>query len=65
MTAVKKQTPYLTTVVIGDNSADQISSEIKKELVSKVPAEIKKWTEDLDMEEIKKLIPYGKGQMVR
>ena len=65
VTAVKKQTPYLTTVVIGDNSADQISSEIKKELVSKVPAEIKKWTEDLDMEEIKKLIPYGKGQMVR
>jgi phosphotransferase system IIB component len=65
VTAVKKQTPYMVTVVIGDSSADQIANEIKKELVSKVPAEIRKFTEDLSVEEIKKLIPYGKGQMVR
>jgi len=65
VTAVKKQTPYMITVMIGDEHADQLSLEIKKELVAKVPSEIRKWVEDLNTEEIKKLIPYGKGQLVK
>ena len=64
VTAVKKQTPYLVTIVPGDISAQELAKEIKKELLTKVPYEIKKPTEDMDMEEIKKIIPFGKGQLV-
>jgi hypothetical protein len=65
VTAVKKQTPYLITIVPGDTTAENLVKEIKNQLLMKVPFEIKKPTEEIEMEEIKKLIPYGKGELVR
>jgi predicted ribosome quality control (RQC) complex YloA/Tae2 family protein len=64
-TAVKKQTPYLVTIVPGDKPADELAKEIKLLLVSKVPYEIRSTTDNIGLEEIKKLIPYGKGELVR
>lgn len=63
VTAVKKQTPYLVTIVPGGRT-DGLAEEIKKQLLMKVPFEIKKSTEEIDLEEIKKIIPYGKGELV-
>ena len=63
-TAVKKQTPYMITIVPGDTDAKQLAAEIKRQLVAKVSYEIKHDTESIDEEEIKKIIPYGKGQLV-
>jgi predicted ribosome quality control (RQC) complex YloA/Tae2 family protein len=65
VTAVKKQTPYLVTIVPGDRTADDLAKEIKNQLLMKVPFEIKKPTEEIELEEIKKIIPYGKGELVR
>ena len=65
VTAVKKQTPYLVTIVPGELIADELAKEIKNQLLMKVPFEIKKSTEETDLEEIKKIIPYGKGELVR
>lgn len=65
VTAVKKQTPYLVTVVPGDIPAQELAKEIKQQLLTKVPYEIKKPTEEIEMEEIKKIIPFGKAELVR
>jgi predicted ribosome quality control (RQC) complex YloA/Tae2 family protein len=64
-TAVKKQTPYMLTIVPGDRSANDLAKEIKKLLLAKVPYEIQKATEEIPEEEIKKIIPYGKAELVR
>lgn len=64
-TAVKKQTPYMVTIVLGDRDAGELTQEIKKQLLLKVPYEIKKAIEEIDLEEIKKVIPYGRGELVR
>jgi predicted ribosome quality control (RQC) complex YloA/Tae2 family protein len=65
VTAVKKQTPYLITIVPGDVAAEELAKEIKQQLLSKVPYEIQKATEEIELEAIKKIIPFGKGQLVR
>jgi len=65
VTAVKKQTPYLITIVSGDRTSEDLAKEIKNQLLMKIPFEIKKSSEEIDLEEIKKLIPYGKGELVR
>jgi predicted ribosome quality control (RQC) complex YloA/Tae2 family protein len=64
-TAVKKQTPYLVTIIPGDKDGSELAEEIKKELLLKVSYELKKATEEIDLEEIRKIIPYGKGELVR
>ena len=64
-TAVKKQTPYMITLVPGDRSADDIVNEIRKELLLKIPYEIKQATEGIELKEIKKIIPFKKAELVR
>ena len=65
VTAVKKQTPYLVTIVPGERTSEDLAKEIKNQLLMKIPFEMKKSSEEIDLEEIKKLIPYGKGELVR
>lgn len=64
-TAVKKQTPYMTTVIPGEFPAENLSQEIKKLLLQKVPPEIYNQTAEIDSKEIAKIIPFGKGDLVR
>jgi hypothetical protein len=64
-TAVKKQTPYMLTLIPGDVPGDKLSNEIKKLLLSKVPPEIYSQTEAVDQKEICKIIPHGKADLVR
>ena len=64
-TAVKKQTPYMLTIISGDRSANELAKEIKKLLLAKVPYEIQKSSEEIPEEEIKKIIPYGRADLVR
>jgi hypothetical protein len=64
-TAVKKQTPYMLTIVPGDRDANELAKEVKKLLLAKVPYEIQKAGEEITEEEVKKIIPYGKAELVR
>ncbi|MEM5883001.1 MAG: DUF814 domain-containing protein, partial [Candidatus Aenigmatarchaeota archaeon] len=64
VTAIKKQTPYIVTICPGDTSSEDLAREIKRELLLKVPFEIKNLVEKIDLEEIKRHIPYGKGKIV-
>ena len=64
-TAVRRQTQFMTTLVPGERSADELAPEIKKLLLQKVSPEIYAGTEAIDLGEIKKIIPFGKGELVR
>lgn len=64
-TAVKSQTPYMLTIVPGDVEAKNLSQEIKKLLLQKVPPEIYEQTNALETKEIEKIIPFGKADLVR
>ncbi|MDI6798586.1 MAG: ribosome rescue protein RqcH [Candidatus Aenigmarchaeota archaeon] len=63
LAAVKKQTPYTATIVPGDKSSEELAKEIKKQLLLKVPFEIKKGVEEINLEEIKRHIPFGIGEL--
>jgi hypothetical protein len=64
-TAVKKQSPYLVTILPGDTQARDLAEKIKQQLVIKVFPEIKNSTEEIELKDIEKIIPYGKGQLVK
>jgi len=64
-TAVRRQTQFMVTLVPGEKSSDELAPEIKKQLLMKVSPEIHAATEAIDISEIKKIIPYGKGELVQ
>ncbi|MEM7825463.1 MAG: ribosome rescue protein RqcH [Candidatus Aenigmatarchaeota archaeon] len=64
VTAVKKQTPYMVTICPGEVSSEELAKQVKKEFLLKVPFEIKNFVEKINLEEIKKHIPYGKGRLI-
>jgi hypothetical protein len=64
-TAVKKQTPYMLTLIPGDVEAEKLSGEIKKLLLQKIPPEIQQPTEAIELKEIMKIVPHGKADLVR
>ncbi|MEM5834291.1 MAG: ribosome rescue protein RqcH [Candidatus Aenigmatarchaeota archaeon] len=64
VTAIKKQTPYIVTLCPGDINSEKLAKEIKREFLLKVPFEVKSLVEKIDLEEIKRHIPYGKGKLV-
>jgi hypothetical protein len=64
-TAVKKQTPFMLTLIPGEIPAENLAGEIKKLLLQKVAPEIYQQTEAIEMKEIQKIIPFGKADLVR
>lgn len=64
-TAVKNQTPYMLTIIPGDTEAKNLSEEIKNQLLQKVPPEIYEQTKALETNEIEKIIPFGKADLVK
>ncbi len=64
-TAIRKISPFLVTIIPGDKEARELSQEIKKELMLKAPFELKDLIEALDAKEIEKVIPFGKGEIVK
>jgi len=64
-TAIKKFTHYLVTIVPGEKDAKILSKEIKNELLSKAFPEDRPYIEKINLKEIQKIIPYGKGELVR
>ncbi|MGC8812390.1 MAG: NFACT RNA binding domain-containing protein, partial [Candidatus Aenigmatarchaeota archaeon] len=64
VTAIKRQTPYIVTICPGDINSDELAKEIKKEFLLKVPFEVKSLIERMNLEDIKKHIPYGRGKIV-
>jgi hypothetical protein len=64
-TAVKSQTPYMLTIIPGDIQGENLSQEIKKLLLQKVPPEIYQQTELIETKEIQKIIPFSKADLVR
>ena len=64
-TAIKKFTHYLVTIVPGEKDAKNLSKEIKNELLSKAFPEDRPYIEKINLKEIQKIIPYGKGELVR
>jgi len=64
-TSVKKQTPYMLTIIPGDIPAENLAQEIKKLLLQKIPPEIYDQTESIESREIEKIIPFGKADLVR
>lgn len=63
-TAVRRQTQFIVTLVPGERTAEELAPEIKKLLMQKVSPEIYASTEAIDISEIKKIIPFGKGELV-
>ena len=63
-TAVRRQTQFMTTLVPGERSAEELAAEIKKLLLQKVIPEIYASTEAIELSEIKNIIPFGKGELV-
>jgi len=64
-TAVKSHTPYLVTITPGETDAKILAEQIKKELLLKVCPEISKPAEEIELEEIEKIIPFGKAEMIK
>lgn len=64
-TAVKKQTPYLVTIIPGNIQAEELAKEIKNQLLIKALPEIKKSIEEIELKEIQEIIPCRKGELVR
>lgn len=63
-TAIRRQTQFIVTLVPGERSAEELSAEIKKQLLQKVSPEIHASAEAIELSEIKKIIPFGKGELV-
>ena len=63
-TAVRRQTQFMTTLVPGERPAEELAAKIKKLLLQKVSPEIYASTEAIELSEIKKIIPFGKGELV-
>lgn len=63
-TAVKKQTPYLVTIVPGEKDSSSLSEEIKSSLLRKVPFELSQFVGRIDLKEIRKIIPFKRGELV-
>lgn len=63
--AVRKISGFLVTLNPGDRGAEELSKEIKKELMVKAPFELKDLIEGISLREIERLIPFGMGEIVR
>ncbi|MEM0480729.1 MAG: ribosome rescue protein RqcH [Candidatus Aenigmatarchaeota archaeon] len=63
--ALRKQTQFIATLVPGNRSAKELAQEIKKHLISIIPFEFRDELEKKSLEEIERLIPYGKGELVK
>ncbi|MEM5827908.1 MAG: ribosome rescue protein RqcH [Candidatus Aenigmatarchaeota archaeon] len=63
--AARKLTQYIITLVPGNRSADELVKEIRKHFESILPFELRSLFEKIDDEEIKRLIPFGKGELVK
>ncbi|MEM5824671.1 MAG: ribosome rescue protein RqcH [Candidatus Aenigmatarchaeota archaeon] len=63
--AARKKTQYIITLVPGNRSADELVKEIRKHFESILPFELRSLFEKISDEEIKKLIPFGKGELVK
>ncbi|MEM5832254.1 MAG: ribosome rescue protein RqcH [Candidatus Aenigmatarchaeota archaeon] len=63
--AARKKTQYIITLVPGNRSADELVKEIRKHFESNLPFEIRALFEKVSDEEIKRLIPFSKGELVR
>lgn len=63
--AARKITQYIITLVPGNRSADELIKEIRKHFENILPFELRSLFEKIDDEEIKKLIPFGKGELVK
>jgi hypothetical protein len=64
-TAVKAHTPYLVTIKPGDVDGKILAEEIKKELLLKVCPEISRSTEEIELKEIERVIPFKRGELVK
>lgn len=63
--AARKKTQYIITLVPGTRSAEELVKEIRKHFESILPVEFRQLFEEINDEEIKRLIPFGKGELVR
>ncbi|MEM5820702.1 MAG: ribosome rescue protein RqcH [Candidatus Aenigmatarchaeota archaeon] len=63
--AARKLTQYIITLVPGNRSADELVKEIRRHFESILPFELRSMFEKIDDEEIKRLIPFGKGELVK
>ncbi len=64
-TAVKSKTDFIVTIVPGDKNAKDLAKEIKLEFKRKVYPELVDLVDQLEESEIQKIIPFGKGEIVR
>jgi len=64
-TAVRRQTQFMVTLVPGEKTAEELAPEIRKQLLMKVSPEIHASAEAIELSEIKKIIPFGKGELVQ
>lgn len=63
--ATRKITQYIVTLVPGDRSSDVLVKEIRKHFENILPFEYRSLFEKISDDEIKRLIPFGKGELVR
>ena len=63
--ALRKFTQYISTIVPGKRSANELAKEIKNHLLSIIPFEFREQLEKINEEEIAKFIPYGMGEIVK
>ncbi len=64
-TSVKKYSNYMITIVPGDKDSKSLAVEIKNSLLEKALPEDKEIIERINLKEIQKIIPYGKGDLVK
>lgn len=64
-TSVKKYSDYMVTVVPGDRDSKALAVVIKNSLLEKALPEDKEAIERINLREIQKIIPYGKGDLVK
>ena len=64
-TSVRKYSDYMVTIVPGDKDSKTLAAEIKNSLLEKALPEDKEAIERIDLKEIQKIIPYGKGDLVK
>lgn len=61
--AVKAKTQNYVVIVPGDASGKELCKQILKRLTEKTPKQIREKIQKTTFEEIRELIPYGKGQL--
>ncbi|MEM3705477.1 MAG: ribosome rescue protein RqcH [Candidatus Bathyarchaeia archaeon] len=61
--AVNAKTQNYIVIVPGDTSGKELSKQILKKLAEKTPKETQEKIQKATLEEIRELIPYGKGQL--